>query len=119
MLVIVVDDDPLVAKAVGRCLSRQGHTFVLTHSGTEALSLLGTADLLITDVMMPEMGGQELVQRARSAHPNLAILVISSSEEEQAWAEQYEAYYVTKGEFGRDLPDVISAAIAMRNFAAE
>ncbi len=58
--ILLVDDDPLVGRAVGRMLRE--HDVVIVNSGTEALGLAQSSsfDLLLCDVMMPEMTGPDL-----------------------------------------------------------
>lgn len=58
--ILLVDDDPLVGRAVGRMLRE--HEVVVANSGTQALDLAESAhfDLLLCDVMMPEMTGPDL-----------------------------------------------------------
>jgi two-component system cell cycle sensor histidine kinase/response regulator CckA len=64
-----------------RVLERQGYSVLLAASGPEALSLLqGThlpVDLLITDVQMPVLPGDALVQEVRRSWPELPVLYVS------------------------------------------
>jgi PAS domain S-box-containing protein len=73
--ILVVDDDVLVGRAIGRMLS-PWHDVVTRSSAREALDELGRApqgyDLLLCDLMMPEMTGMELHGRLRDLHPALA-----------------------------------------------
>jgi PAS domain S-box-containing protein len=68
--VLVVDDEPLIGRAVARCLGRQ-HAVRWVASGAEALELLvpENFDVIFLDVMMPDMTGVEVYQRVRDAHP--------------------------------------------------
>jgi two-component system, cell cycle sensor histidine kinase and response regulator CckA len=74
--VLVVGDERLIARAVQRILSPP-HDVVARGSGRDALDLLGGAhagrfDLVLCDLMMPEMTGMELYARVREAAPALA-----------------------------------------------
>jgi signal transduction histidine kinase len=69
--ILVVDDEPLVGKALARLLSGQ-HEVVVTTSAPEALARLAGGerfDLVLCDLMMPEMSGMELEARIASAAP--------------------------------------------------
>ena len=81
--ILLVDDSPLQAAARQAILIRSGAS-VLTASGAgEALALLAdpsvreTIGLLVTDHLMPEMNGPELVKQVRRMLPALPILVLS------------------------------------------
>jgi PAS domain S-box-containing protein len=73
--ILVVDDDVLVGRAVGRMLSAQ-HAVVTRSSAREALDELGRAhagyDVVLCDLMMPDMSGMELHARLRELDPALA-----------------------------------------------
>jgi two-component system cell cycle sensor histidine kinase/response regulator CckA len=79
--VLVVDDDRDARGAMRRVLERQGYSVLLAASGLEALGLLqGThlpVDLLITDVQMPVLPGDALVQEVRRSWPELPVLYVS------------------------------------------
>jgi len=67
-IVLVVDDDELASKAVVQLLARRGFTMLTALSGREALKILGErpVDVLVLDVMMPEMTGLEVCRTLRS-----------------------------------------------------
>ena len=77
--VLLVDDQQDVRAFCTRVLRRLGYESVAAASGQEALAVLESQsfDLLITDVMMPEMTGTELLERARVLHPDLPAVVIT------------------------------------------
>lgn len=83
--VLVVDDDSAVRRLVGRQLSSAGYTVVVAADGQEALRhcehLGDSLQLVVTDVVMPGMGGRELARRIHEAHQHLKILFMSG------WAE--------------------------------
>jgi len=78
--ILVVDDEHLVRWSVCRLLEGEGFETVEASSGLEALEVLEKEEigLLITDLMMPEMSGIELIRRARAHDPALGILVITA-----------------------------------------
>jgi two-component system cell cycle sensor histidine kinase/response regulator CckA len=80
MTILVVDDEDVVRMVVARMLSRAGATVQVAVNGAEALEHLqthGAPSLVITDVVMPVMGGLELVQRLGERWPDVPVLVMS------------------------------------------
>ena len=78
--ILAVDDDPLVLMNTVAMLEEMGHRVLQASRGAEALEILRrlrAVDLLLTDVMMPEMTGVELARRASEARPNLPILLVT------------------------------------------
>ena len=79
--VLVAEDDDQVRAVVRRVLGRAGYRVIEARSGGEALALAerhGDAiDLLVTDVVMPEMGGPELGAALKSRRPKLRLLYMS------------------------------------------
>ncbi len=78
--VLLVEDDPSVREVAARILDRSGLEVVAVDSGTEALERLDRGDevdLLVTDLVMPEMSGGEVARRARSLRPELSVLFMS------------------------------------------
>ncbi len=77
--ILVVDDDPQVARFLKVVLEENGYSVSATTSGKEALALLRERwpDLLILDLNMPEVDGFDLLKLKRAELPYLRILVIS------------------------------------------
>jgi CheY-like chemotaxis protein len=79
--VLVVEDDPSMRRMTERILSRTGYEVLTSPGGRDALRQLearkGEIDLLLTDVVMPEMSGTELAGRAGALYPELSILLMS------------------------------------------
>jgi PAS domain S-box-containing protein len=78
--VLLVEDDPLVRRVTARTLRASGYAVLEATEGGEALRLAregAPPDLLVTDVVMPHMGGEALVARFRAEHPDTRILLIS------------------------------------------
>ncbi len=79
--ILVVEDDANLLNLAKEMLTNLGYMVVCTQSPSEALEILSksfnTIDLLITDVVMPEMNGKELEKRAREFSPSLRSLFIS------------------------------------------
>ena len=86
--ILLVEDEPAVRQLARRILERSGYTVLVAASGPEALRLAAgnTAriDLLLTDVVMPEMPGSEVVRRLREERPELPVLYMSGYTEDEA-----------------------------------
>src|SRR5512143_3580997 len=88
--VLLVDDSPIALEAIGSRLMESGLDVVMTPSSREALGLATEGpqpfDLLILDVMMPEMNGHELTRRLRghartSSTPILLLTSLDSTDD--------------------------------------
>ena len=79
--IMVVEDQDAVRKLTRRILERQGYRVIEARHGQEALDLFSDRgkdiDLVLSDVMMPEMGGRELIPRLLSLRPDARILLMS------------------------------------------
>lgn len=79
--ILVVEDDAIIRNMIVRFLRDKGYIVMEAGNGDEALGLLsnysGTLNLLITDVIMPLMGGKELSESMRSLFPDVKILFVS------------------------------------------
>jgi len=103
--ILVVDDEPQIARVLRRGLSARGYEVQTASDGEEALSTFSQwpADLVITDLSMPQMGGLELCRRLRKLS-QVPIIVLSVKGEEKTKVEALDAGaddYVTKP-FGMD-----------------
>jgi two-component system, cell cycle sensor histidine kinase and response regulator CckA len=79
--VLVVEDEDAIRELLRQILMEHGHSVLTARHGRDALLLAERyerpIDLLITDVVMPEMGGGELVERLTALRPDLKVLYIS------------------------------------------
>ena len=86
--VMVVDDDPLVLKAIRNYLAQSAEISLVAEcsGGVEALAQLAScsADVLLTDVRMPGMDGLELLQWVRSQYPHIGVVVLTSFDDDEA-----------------------------------
>jgi two-component system cell cycle sensor histidine kinase/response regulator CckA len=100
IVILAVDDEPGVLALVRRCLANDEHvTLMEASSGKEVLERVAKGavfHLLIADLRMPEMEGDELARRLRMLEPDLKVLYLTSHADrlfdakKQLWAE--EAY---------------------------
>ncbi|MFO0734630.1 MAG: PAS domain S-box protein [Labilithrix sp.] len=78
--ILIVDDEPLVRRALGRTLRRVGHRVREVGSGREAIDVVSrphTLDLVLLDLSMPEMSGAETLRWLREKEPTLPIIVLT------------------------------------------
>ncbi len=77
MPILLVDDSAFARKRVRRLLERAGYDVVEAEDGATALRLLAEdiPDLIVMDLLMPEMDGMELLGRVRNSYPALPVLV--------------------------------------------
>jgi CheY-like chemotaxis protein len=79
-----VEDNEQVLSVRKFLLETRGYRVLALSSGAEALDYLqgvapGSVDLLLADLIMPQMDGNELVRRAKQMHPGLPTLVVSGT----------------------------------------
>jgi CheY-like chemotaxis protein len=83
LAILVVDDHPIMGEVVCEMLEDAGHLVRLASEGHEALRKLSCArfDLLVTDIVMPEMDGIELIGEVRRRYPEIRIIAMSGGGE--------------------------------------
>jgi two-component system cell cycle sensor histidine kinase/response regulator CckA len=95
--VLVVDDEELVRKFVERVMREAGYRTATASDGPEALDVaakLETLDILVTDVMMPQMTGDEVARRIRQSTPGIKVLYLTGfsdrlfKEKVTLWADE-------------------------------
>jgi two-component system, cell cycle sensor histidine kinase and response regulator CckA len=78
---LLVEDEAAVRASVRRLLEWHGYTVLEARNGADALRIYEAnetgIDLVLTDILMPEMGGHELIERLRARRPNLRVLFMS------------------------------------------
>jgi CheY-like chemotaxis protein len=79
--ILVVEDEESVRRLVRVVLEREGYRVLQATNGVEAMRLLEdpslSLDILLTDVMMPQMGGRELAERLLAVQPDLSVIFMS------------------------------------------
>jgi len=78
--VLVVDDEAGIREFVDRALRQAGYQTAVASDGPEALDVaerLGSFDLLVTDLRMPQMMGDELARRMRLRDPAIKVLYLT------------------------------------------
>ena len=91
--ILVAEDNPAVREFIQRALGSAGHDVTVTVDGQQALDQLSreTYDVLVTDIVMPNVDGIALALKATSLHPDLRIVMISGYAQERMRARNIDA----------------------------
>ena len=81
--VLVAEDEVLIALSLADLLEAEGYEVVLAPDGADALDaarrLGDTLGILVTDLNMPSMGGEDLIRAVRAERPGLPVVVVTGS----------------------------------------
>lgn len=90
--ILVVDDDPVVARSFDRVLAGKGYAVITARDGPEALEKLAREayDAVFTDIRMPGMDGFEVAKRIKATQPWLPVVIVTGygSPESKARAKE-------------------------------
>ena len=83
MRVLLIEDDPSVAKSIELMLKSDGYTIDATDLGEDGLEIgkLYDYDIIILDLMLPDMDGYEVLKRLRASKVETPILILSGLSE--------------------------------------
>jgi PAS domain S-box-containing protein len=91
--ILLVEDDEEVRQVASRILRRNGYRVLEAGNGADALRVCESApdpvDLIVTDIVMPEMGGAELAKKIRETQPDARILFTSGYTEDSALRQSF------------------------------
>jgi two-component system, cell cycle sensor histidine kinase and response regulator CckA len=80
-VILLVEDESMVREITGQVLSHAGYSVLESSNAKEALQIAssheGPIDLLLTDIVMPEMNGADLAQRMLKRQPDLVTIFMS------------------------------------------
>jgi CheY-like chemotaxis protein len=116
--ILVVDDEPGVRNLLKATIERQGYSAVTASDGAEAIAIIEREgeqiDLVILDLTMPIMGGEETLRELRRRRPNLPVLLSSGFNESEAmpqFAGKGLTGFVQKPFTARQVTDIIAQAL--------
>ena len=77
--IIIIEDDELTRELYREVLKADGHTILEANDGSEGLKLFekNDVDLIITDLLMPNVDGMEVIITIRKSQPDLPIIAVS------------------------------------------
>src|SRR5258708_16677551 len=89
--ILIVDDELSMRQFLTHLFQRDGHTIRTAENGRQAMELLRQqpADVVLSDVKMPDMGGIELLRAARELQPNIEIIMMTAFANEGAAHEAF------------------------------
>ena len=97
--IVVVEDEPAVLRSTARILRDAGYAVIETGNGViarEAIAGAQNVDLVLTDVMMPKMGGKELAEHLEHDHPLLKIVFMTGYSNDPAINESADRHVLFK-----------------------
>lgn len=107
--ILIVDDNDGDRKLMSMALTEQGYQVVEACNGKEALEAFqkhsGKIDLILTDILMPQMDGVHLVQRIRTIAPQMKVLFISGYK--RRFKQEVGGHHVDFVEKSHDLSHLI------------
>ena len=77
--ILIIDDEPLIGSMLKKVFEREGFNVIVASNGKEGMKLYKEKppDLVITDLIMPEKEGIEIIMELRKEDPNLPIIAMS------------------------------------------
>jgi signal transduction histidine kinase/ActR/RegA family two-component response regulator len=116
--ILVVEDDPRVSRSTVSALEELGYRPIACPSGRDALDILAherSIELILTDVMMPEMTGTELVRQATDLYPWIAVLFVTGYVGEAGDADGLSGHDLLRKPFTVSaLADAVATALSRR-----
>lgn len=91
--ILVIEDDAITRKNVATLLDQEGFDVVVASSGEEGLSLLESPihfDLVLTDFMLPNVQGNDIVSYIRQMTSTLPIIVMTAMSTEDVWSDMHQ-----------------------------
>lgn len=78
--ILLIEDDPDTGESIKSMLELTGHEVHWAHQGKEAVQILGGAsvDIILTDILMPEMDGLETIQYLRRNCPQVPVVAMTA-----------------------------------------
>jgi two-component system OmpR family response regulator len=116
---LIVEDDPEMRDLLRKVLEKEGYRISLAADGHEATTALGRVpfDLIVTDMLMPENGGLELLQRIHETQPRLPVIIITAFGDWGSYSRALElgaAAFISKPLKMAELIGAIHSALAAR-----
>ncbi|GAB2454237.1 response regulator transcription factor [Xylanimonas ulmi] len=80
--VLLAEDDPAIAEPLARALTREGYDVIVQGTGQGALDNVGTADVVVLDLGLPDMDGLDVARKVRASGLTVPILVLTARADE-------------------------------------
>ena len=116
MVVLLVEDEAMVRNLCRKLLEIEGHSVLAAKDGREALSLArgysGDIDLLLTDLRMPGMNGDDLAHVVCRERPSIRVLMISGQTSAELVAANERLPFLAKPFFPSQFQEKLRAVLA-------
>ncbi|MFQ5804796.1 MAG: response regulator [Candidatus Methylomirabilales bacterium] len=114
--ILVVDNDEDTREGLCRLLSREGYAVDVAADGVEALECVQRHpyELVITDMLMPRLGGLVLLERLKETRPNIPVVLLTAFGDWASYAQAIElgvSAYVTKPYRSEELLNEVKRAL--------
>lgn len=110
--ILIVEDDEDIGAVLQRELKKEGYETVWASTGTEGRMMLGTSpDLILMDLMLPGMSGEELLKHIPKQTPVIAVSARSSTDDKISLLSEGCVDYITKPFDIRELKARVNAAL--------
>ena len=118
--VLLVDDEPVITRSLGRILTAAGYEVLTAHDGDEALARLGEApfDAVVSDIRMPGLDGLALLRDLQERELEIPVILLTGSPTVRTAMEAVEhgAFrYLTKPVTAAELVGVVARAVQWRH----
>ncbi len=119
--ILLAEDDRNLSRSIDILLTLEGYQVIAVYNGEEALNKLlkQRYDMLITDIVMPNMNGIELVKKIRLINPTIPILIVSGrlndALEQELWALNVTRILhkpIKPNEFRQTVDEIVSNMMA-------
>jgi DNA-binding NtrC family response regulator len=122
--ILVADDEPNIRRVFEAALSREGYQVLTAENGRRALDIASAnpVDVLVSDLIMPDMTGIEVLQKIKQLHPSCAAIIVTGygTIKSAVEAMRYGAYnYLTKPPDLDEVRLVIKKALEHRSLVVE
>ena len=109
MKILLIDDEPLVARVMAEALQDEGNHVVIAANGEEGLRMIEESlpDAVFLDVVMPGMDGIEVLRRIRARSPDLPVIILTGWASERQIAEARRL----------GVTDIIFKPVALKNLS--
>src|ERR1041384_5957227 len=113
---LIVDDELSMRQFLTHLFQREGHSIRVAENGRRAMEMLlqQRADVIISDVRMPDMGGIELLRAARDLYPDIEVIVMTAFDKHETGREAYLAgafAFIQKPFDNDELKEIVSRAL--------
>lgn len=123
--ILLVDDEPATLRVLSVILEDEGYEVVLAKRGEEALSILAVDNeisVVVTDLMMPGIGGKGLFEKVRDQYPYLGVIILTAFGTVDSAVQAVKEgafYYLTKPPDYAQLKEIIKKAVEHKSLMKE